>query len=634
MKYSIAVLAAVFVFFVSQQIQGQQVVMSSSLTRDLTTGEMVAFSRTEMDFNTQAWYQVYVYQEIRRESDNALLTSGEIYSIPGTNSIASRTSRTPGVANVTYRLNSGHWILPRFSNFCTTTRLDRYQFTTIGPPYIGGNYGATQAFFGYDPGFIAGACVPGWIYLGQTTESKTVPNVAITNPRTGSVPSQSTQTALLGTDILLSSNVTPTGGSYSWTFTGPFSVSSGGTSSPSVTIRSSDVGTITARLNYRLNGISQSQQFTINVVIPTLQSFTAQQSSDLIAAPNECDPNVPFWFYKLGCGASNPGISFTASVQVNPFISDPAQSGIKMVQAASIYRKRMIGGNLKCSTRRPTPSDVASGWQLDGGDPYEFSEVHRFSEGNALTTHAEDTPGSALTFILAREFVDAVQIDDRFEMYLVYFTFDAANPPISRILGRLEWNFGGLVVFDNPGIHKIRSTLVAAGPKTGQAATAMVSMQGAAQSTGWEQCPGAPSPTNNPIDATRYFVRQHYLDFLGREPDLDGWNHWTSEITRCAFDFSCIHFERNHIGQAFLLVANSVNQDPDMANPPGSPNFNAVIYNRAFVRHCYINYLRREPDPDGWDHWTNELNSDGNYWHILDAFQLSPEYRTRICPTC
>lgn len=587
-----------------------------------------------MDFNTQAWYQAYVSNEIRRQSDNALLASGEMFSVPGSNNLAARSSRTPGVSNVTYRLDSKHWLLPLSSAFCTTTRLDRYQFTNIGPPFIGGNYGATQTFFGYDPGFVTGACVLGWFYLGQTTESKTVPAVTITNSRIGSVPAQSTQTALLGADVVLSTSVAPTGGSYSWSFTGPFSISGGGTSSPSVTIRSTDVGSITARLTYTVNGISNSQQFTINVVIPTLLSFTAQQGPDLIAAPGQCVIDDPSWRYKLGCGGSNPGISFTASVQVSPFMSDPTQSGIKLVQAISTYRKEMIAGNLRCRTRRSDPSNVLSGWQLDGSNPYQFAEVHKFLEGNTLTTRGDDTPSHGLTFITPLEFVDAVQLDDRFEMYLVYFTFEPTAPPITRTLGKLEWNFGGVAVFDKPGIHKIRSTLVTPGPKTGQSATSMVTMQGTVQSTGWEQCPGAPPPTKNPIDATRYFVRQHYFDFLGRDPDLDGWNHWTSEITRCAFDFNCIRFERNHIGHAFLLVANSVVQDPNMANPPGTPGFNAAIYNRAFVRHCYLNYLRREPELEGWDHWTNELNSDGNYWHILDAFQQSPEYRKRICPNC
>src|ERR1051325_5450902 len=98
MKYSITIFTAVLIFFVSQGIQAQQVNMSSSLTRDVTTGEMVGFSRTEMDFNTAAWYQAYVYNEIHRQSDNALLVSGDNYSTPGTNTFAARTSRTAGVA--------------------------------------------------------------------------------------------------------------------------------------------------------------------------------------------------------------------------------------------------------------------------------------------------------------------------------------------------------------------------------------------------------------------------------------------------------------------------------------------------------------------------------------------------------
>ena len=645
MKYPITIFTAVLIFFVSQRIQAQQVTMSSSLTRDVTTGEMVGFSRTEMDFNTAAWYQAYVSNEIRRQSDNALLASGDNFSTPGTNTFAARTSRTAGVANVTYRLDSKHWILPLSFGWCTFSRQDVYSYATT--PGVGGNFGATQSISGFFcSGQFCGVCVGGWIYLGQTTQSKTIPNVTITNSRIGTVPAQSTQTALLGADVVLSSSVTPTGGGYSWTFTGPFSISAGSTSGSSVTIRSSNVGAITARLTYTVNGVPNSQQFTINAVIPTMQSFTAQQVADSIAAPSQCDASKPWWTYRIGCGAANPGITFSATAQVPSFISDPTQSGIKIVQAVSTYRKKMVGGNLRCFTARSDPSNVASGWQLDFSDPYPLAEVRRFSEGNTLTIRSEDTPSDNLTFAQIKEFVDALDIDDRFETYLVYFTFDPANPPVSRTLGKLEWVFGGFVAFDNPGAHRIRFTRVEPGQKTGQGATFMTTRQGRVQDNQEVQCPGAPPFTKNPIDASRYFVRQHYIDFLGanRDPDLttatqadkDGWNHWTSEITRCAFDYNCIHFERMHIGHAFFLVATSVLSDPALAIRPGEPGFNAATYNRAFVRHCYLNYLRREPDLPGWDHWTNELNSDGNYWHILDAFQLSPEYRNRFCqfPLC
>jgi len=38
----------------------------------------------------------------------------------------------------------------------------------------------------------------------------------------------------------------------------------------------------------------------------------------------------------------------------------------------------------------------------------------------------------------------------------------------------------------------------------------------------------------NPIDNTQFFVRQHYLDFLGREPDAGGFNAWVNVLTGCA----------------------------------------------------------------------------------------------------
>lgn len=37
----------------------------------------------------------------------------------------------------------------------------------------------------------------------------------------------------------------------------------------------------------------------------------------------------------------------------------------------------------------------------------------------------------------------------------------------------------------------------------------------------------------NPIDQTAFFVRQHYIDFLGREPDAFGYQGWQDTINNC-----------------------------------------------------------------------------------------------------
>jgi uncharacterized protein (TIGR03118 family) len=41
------------------------------------------------------------------------------------------------------------------------------------------------------------------------------------------------------------------------------------------------------------------------------------------------------------------------------------------------------------------------------------------------------------------------------------------------------------------------------------------------------------APATNPIDEAQFFVRQHYLDFLGREPDAGGFNAWVGVLTGC-----------------------------------------------------------------------------------------------------
>ncbi|HEX7316605.1 MAG TPA: SBBP repeat-containing protein [Pyrinomonadaceae bacterium] len=57
----------------------------------------------------------------------------------------------------------------------------------------------------------------------------------------------------------------------------------------------------------------------------------------------------------------------------------------------------------------------------------------------------------------------------------------------------------------------------------------------------------------NPIDDSSYFVRQHYLDFLGREPDDEGLQFWTNEIEQCNTDAQCREVKRINVSAAFFL---------------------------------------------------------------------------------
>jgi hypothetical protein len=59
--------------------------------------------------------------------------------------------------------------------------------------------------------------------------------------------------------------------------------------------------------------------------------------------------------------------------------------------------------------------------------------------------------------------------------------------------------------------------------------------------------------SSNPIDVAGFFVRQHYVDFLNREPDPDGFAFWTNQITQCGADAACTELRRINVSAAFFL---------------------------------------------------------------------------------
>jgi hypothetical protein len=57
----------------------------------------------------------------------------------------------------------------------------------------------------------------------------------------------------------------------------------------------------------------------------------------------------------------------------------------------------------------------------------------------------------------------------------------------------------------------------------------------------------------NPLDTPEYFVRQHYVDFLNREPDEAGFNFWSDQIIECGPDQNCFERRRENVSAAFFL---------------------------------------------------------------------------------
>ena len=93
-----------------------------------------------------------------------------------------------------------------------------------------------------------------------------------------------------------------------------------------------------------------------------------------------------------------------------------------------------------------------------------------------------------------------------------------------------------------------------------------------------------PSATN-PIDVTAFFVRQHYLDFLNREPDASGFAFWQNEIASCGGNAQCVEVKRINVSAAFFqsiefqnsgLAAYLTHRAAFGSNASGSPA--AVLY--------------------------------------------------------
>jgi hypothetical protein len=63
------------------------------------------------------------------------------------------------------------------------------------------------------------------------------------------------------------------------------------------------------------------------------------------------------------------------------------------------------------------------------------------------------------------------------------------------------------------------------------------------------------TPTTNPLDNpnAQFFAREHYYDFLSREPDPGGLAFWANEITSCGSDQGCIDVKRINVSAAFFL---------------------------------------------------------------------------------
>jgi hypothetical protein len=63
--------------------------------------------------------------------------------------------------------------------------------------------------------------------------------------------------------------------------------------------------------------------------------------------------------------------------------------------------------------------------------------------------------------------------------------------------------------------------------------------------------PGINSAAANPADDSRFFINQHYRDFLGREP-TERANKWIDELANCGSDADCARGRRRDVSVSFV----------------------------------------------------------------------------------
>ena len=121
----------------------------------------------------------------------------------------------------------------------------------------------------------------------------------------------------------------------------------------------------------------------------------------------------------------------------------------------------------------------------------------------------------------------------------------------------------------------------------------------------------ATTPTNNPLDDAQFFVNQHYLDFLNREPDTAGLAYWTNEIRKCGNNTACTIRRRIDVSAAFFIE-------------------NEFQQSGSFVYRIYKGALGRQPvySEFGLDRSKVVGGTETDKVSLLAAFVQRPEFKS------
>jgi hypothetical protein len=132
----------------------------------------------------------------------------------------------------------------------------------------------------------------------------------------------------------------------------------------------------------------------------------------------------------------------------------------------------------------------------------------------------------------------------------------------------------------------------------------------------------------NPADVSTFFVRQHYHDFLNREPDQSGFVFWIQSVESCGADQQCREVKRVDASAAFFLSIEFqqtgflVYRLYKAALPETSARPRALPRYREFIRDTQQVARGVVVGEAGW-----QQKLEANTAALLDEFVARPEFQ-------
>ncbi|MBC8028590.1 MAG: DUF4214 domain-containing protein [Pyrinomonadaceae bacterium] len=212
-----------------------------------------------------------------------------------------------------------------------------------------------------------------------------------------------------------------------------------------------------------------------------------------------------------------------------------------------------------------------SGWPIYiGSDTGTFSTAISFTSSRGLSI----PPGGYLLIVFETTGSSGGALPF-FDLFVPQFgQFSINLPPSGKLaLARPNSGFSGQCPLSNPGLMDLIGYGSTANCFEGSGPTATLSNTTAAirnaagctdtNNNASDFTVTTPTPRNssfpnhscsaNQIDDADFFVRQHYADFLNRQPDTSGLAFWRNQITSCGTNQACIELKRINVSAAFFL---------------------------------------------------------------------------------